>query len=260
MSSLILVEWSLCMFQPVLTWDANVGKQVERITQSSRTLTGAVANLSITGQRPNQPPSCLDLAMTAIQQLTAKAALYPAIVNGSLQSEPMTFAAFDHSGLQQVSGSYEEFREKLSTACATFPPTKSSFISMLRTVQHMLSTLKTPTNVVVFTSAAATLASHEVATATPDVRRSLLPLGQDSSLFIVPIGRGSVEDNSSLDFFSSLIAMNGSHGCVCWETAQSQTGILTNQSINQSDVPYIPTTEPVLTERKATSIRLIIFS
>ncbi|OQV13469.1 hypothetical protein BV898_12321 [Hypsibius exemplaris] len=224
MSTIIVIEWSLPMCQPVLTWDPTSGKQIECITPSSRSLTASVANLSLIPPhpRPATPPTCLDFAMTAVKYLAGKASASPAIVNGGLHSEPVTFATFDHAGLQHISATYEEFRDKLFAAATAAPPTRSSYLAMLQGVQSVLGSVKTPANVVVFASTLATAATQEVAMTAPVVRSQLLPLLSDSALFLVPVGRGTVDDNGSLDFFRGLIAMNAGHGELCWETQRNE--------------------------------------
>ncbi|GAU88114.1 hypothetical protein RvY_00869 [Ramazzottius varieornatus] len=206
MSSIILTEWSISMCESLLNWDDSSSKQVDRLSQ--------LQNIKSLQRQPQSsiPPSRLDLALHATRCLAEKSLRYPSIVNGSLQSESITYATFGSAGLQNVSSRYEDFRDGIALATASQPFTKASYVSLFSSLQMLLKTVKTSAYVVVFCSTTGSASAiSEFRSLTSEQRLALLPL-PNADLQIVPIGKGSVEDFEALDFFQELITLNDGEG------------------------------------------------
>ncbi|XP_055334683.1 integrator complex subunit 14-like [Paramacrobiotus metropolitanus] len=224
MSTIILTEWSLAMFEPVLDWNPSF-PNLERATQNfaARTLSGGVSSMSLneTTSRLLSQPTRLDIALTGVKSLSNKILRLTGGSSNGPNTETLIFATFDSS--QQLGnpvGQYQEFYEKLCNGINSSPPSKISYVSMIQLLRAVVPSVKSPAVAVIFVpSNRNVVAVNEFLDLSTEARDALLPLPNGCSLIFVLVPRGNPDPLSSMDFFKTLVALNNSHGqiCVCDE-------------------------------------------
>lgn len=225
MSTVILLEWSVSMFEPVINWDLSSSVQLERISQLSvaRNLSVGVSGLYL-GVPPTRSinlPTRLDIAATAIKAIAGKAAHSLNAEFASVHAEAITFATFD-STVSNVSTNYSEFHASIVSAINANPPGKVSYVAMLQWLKSKLSNVRGPVNIILFGSSAKNLtATQEFINLDPDFVAELLPLPVDSSIFFVTIARGTFDSSPAADFYRPLLDLCKCYGEIleCSESA-----------------------------------------
>lgn len=229
MSALVVLEWSLAMFESVEKEFSYLPDPLECVCQfhpalnsdSRRNSTGSVS------------PTRLDIALAAIKMF--------AHVSSNSPLDGTSFTVHGSEGFFIFATNVTELRERIISAFSTNPPSKFSFPNLLQNLNTYLGPQKNPVDVIIFCSSSRNLrSSHEFRNLAPSERSKILPLPNESSLNIVAIGASSFSP-IDLDFFKEIIGYNFSSGSIYELTEENSLDLVISKVKSDLFQPFIMT-------------------